>query len=183
GPGSQTESPDADSGITRSGRSFSSDVEQQVQADLLDLAILYTSLLVRRASSDHSLAVRRRALRVLDQAEKICGASAVLWYERKRHAEALGLKDLASEAKRRCSELSPRTPWEHYALGRALLESQKLEEADVMLQKAVDLEPNGLWPRFYQGICAFRLARYEDAVLAFTTCAALAPDVAGCLYN
>src|SRR5207244_12129283 len=34
-----------------------------------------------------------------------------------------------------------------------------------------------------QGICAYRLERYEDAVLAFTACAALAPEVAGCLYN
>ena len=183
GPGSPTGIPQAETEIARSARSFGTELEQSVQTDLLDLAILHTSLVVRRASEDQSRAVRKRALRVLHQAEQLCGASAVLCYERQRHAEALGLKDMAREAARRRSELSPHTAWEHYALGRALLESQKLEEADSLLQKAVDLEPKGLWPRFYQGICAFRLGRYEDAVLAFTTCAALAPDVAGCLYN
>ncbi len=55
-----------------------------------------------------------------------------------------------------------------------------------MLQKAVDLEPRGLWPRFYQGICSYQLRKYEDAVLAFTACAVravLSTEVAGCLYN
>ncbi|HLJ91555.1 MAG TPA: serine/threonine-protein kinase [Gemmataceae bacterium] len=158
-------------------------LEQRVQADLLDLAILYTNLRVRRVSKDRSVAVRRRALRILDEAETICGASAVLCYERQRQAEALGLQEMAQAAARRRLELAPRTAWEHYALGRALLESGKLAEADALLQKAVELEPKGLWPRFYQGICAYRVGRYEDAVLAFTTCAALAPEDAGCLYN
>jgi tetratricopeptide (TPR) repeat protein len=55
-----------------------------------------------------------------------------------------------------------------------------------MLQKAVELDPRALWPRFYQGICLYRLGKYEDAKLAFTTSAALTvhpPERAGCLYN
>jgi tetratricopeptide (TPR) repeat protein len=181
-PGSLAGGLDLQTGISGSDRSLA-ELEQDVQADLLDLAILYTGLLVRRASGNQSVAARRRALRVLDQAESMCGASAVLCYERQRQAEALGLEEMARAAARRRSELSPRTAWEHYALGRAFLDAHKLPEAESMLQKAVELQPHGLWPRFYQGICACRLGKYEDSVLAFTTCAVLAPDSAGCLYN
>src|SRR5262249_27108112 len=39
------------------------------------------------------------------------------------------------------------------------------------------------WPQFYRGACAHRLGRYEEAVAAFGTCLALAPDSAPCYHN
>jgi serine/threonine protein kinase/Tfp pilus assembly protein PilF len=159
------------------------EAELRVGADLLDLAILSTNLRIRNGAGNGSNEARWDALKMLEEAGEICGRSAVLCYERQRHAEALGLTDIARAAERQRLELPPHTAWEHYALGRALLEDQKLEEAAAMLHRAVELEPNGLWPKYYQGICAYRLGRYEDAVLAFTACAALAPRVAGYFYN
>jgi serine/threonine protein kinase/tetratricopeptide (TPR) repeat protein len=169
------------SAIVTSASPSGSQADQQVRADLVDLAILYTSLQVRQASSKRS--ARRKALTMLREAEEFCGDSAVFCYEREKHAKALGLTDMARAAEERRAQLEPRTAWEHYALGRALLDGDQLEEAAALLQKAVELEPHGLWSRFYQGICAYRLKRYEDAVLAFTTCAAVAPNPAGFLYN
>jgi len=176
--------------ITGADPSCAANAQQRVRADLLDLAILYTHLRVRRASGNRSAAlqlkVREEALTVLEQAEEICGASAVLYYERQRQAEALGMTETAVAAASGRSQLVPQTAWEYYALGRALLEGQKLEEAASMLEKAVEKDAHGLWPRFYQGICSYRLSKYEDAVLAFTTCDALAQldsERAGCLYN
>jgi serine/threonine protein kinase/Flp pilus assembly protein TadD len=161
-----------------------SEAEQQVRADLCDLAILYTRVLVRRAYGARSVRARKsRALDVLKEAEELCGPSAVLYYERQRLAEALGLTEMAADAANKRFQFPPRTAWEHYALGRALLQGKRLQEAASLLQTAVDLDRHGLWPRFYQGVCLYRLHHYEDAVLAFTACTALAPEAAGCLYN
>src|SRR5207237_1086985 len=77
-------------------------------------------------------------------------------------------------------------------LGRRLLRgargpdrSADLKRAAAAFDEAVRLEPKGVWPTFYQGVCAFELKRYEDAVLAFTACIALASpnERPGCLYN
>ena len=45
------------------------------------------------------------------------------------------------------------------------------------------LQPQGLWPNFYQGLCASRQGRHADAVTAFSVCIGAAPQAAGCFYN
>jgi serine/threonine protein kinase/tetratricopeptide (TPR) repeat protein len=165
------------------GANLERTVERRLQTDLLDVAILWTDLRVGLAGIDQSQTERQGALQVLAQAEEMFGPSAVLCYHRRIHAEALGLRDLAGAAARQQAELPIRTAWEHYALGRSLLQSGKLDDASTMLQKAFELEPCGLWTNYYLGICAYRLGKYEDAVLAFTRCQMLAPELAGCLYN
>src|SRR5262249_57054264 len=75
------------------------------------------------------------------------------------------------------------TAWEHYALGRALLRSGDLERAAEEVGRAVRLQPQGLWPNFYQGLCAYRQGRYADAVTAYSVCIGAAPEAAGCFYN
>jgi serine/threonine protein kinase len=158
-------------------------IEQRVRIDLLDLAILWADLRVRLAPASQAPTARREALQILEQAEQLAGPSAVLYRERQTHAEALGLTDLAGETRRQAARCPPRGPWEHYALGRALMSANQLEGAADHLARAVALRPDGLWPSFYQGICCYRLGRFEDAALAFTVCTALAPRVAGCFYN
>jgi serine/threonine protein kinase/Tfp pilus assembly protein PilF len=78
---------------------------------------------------------------------------------------------------------TPRTGWEHYALGRAYLASDQLERAAEELAAALEQDPAGLWPNFYYGLCAYRMRRYEDAVEAFGVCIGAAPNIAGCFYN
>ena len=39
------------------------------------------------------------------------------------------------------------------------------ERAADMLRRAVRLQPQGLWPHFYEGVCAYRLGRYDDAMV------------------
>jgi serine/threonine protein kinase len=169
--------------LDRLGRELDTDIEQRVQLDLLDLAILGCNLRAGLADKGREAGVRLEALQMLDQAEALFGPSAVLYHERHRHAEALGRFDEALQAKRRAANYPPRTAWECYALGRALMQDDDLEGAAVELERAVDLEPNGLWSNFYQGICSYRLGRFEDAAMAFTACTVLAPQSAGCFYN
>ena len=50
-------------------------------------------------------------------------------------------------------------------------------------QAALDLRPQDFWPNFYQGLCAYQLGRFDDAIDAFRVCIALAPETAECYYN
>jgi serine/threonine protein kinase/Flp pilus assembly protein TadD len=155
----------------------------QVATDLLDLAILWADLRVRVAPVKDSEVARREAMRILDDAERVFGPSAVLCYERRIHAAALGLNDVALAVAERSEGLPPQSAWEHYALGRSLLAQGRLDAAAEMFELAVGLEPAALWPNFYQGTCEYRRGRFDDAALAFTACVGAAPDRSGCYYN
>src|SRR5262249_26317607 len=48
---------------------------------------------------------------------------------------------------------------------------------------AVELQPEEFWPHFFEGVCAYRLGRFRDAVAALGVCVALAPRTAECFYN
>lgn len=158
-------------------------IEPQVQADLLDLAILWADLHVRLAPVSELDSAQARALDVLDEAERAFGPSAVLYIERQRFADSLGLVAMAKTAAQMAAELPPRSSWEHYALGRSLLANGRVSDASAMFERAVEMNPEGTWPNLYLGTCAFRLGRFDDAITAFTVCTATAPDKAGCFYN
>jgi tetratricopeptide (TPR) repeat protein len=138
-------------------------LEPAVRDDLLDLAIFWADLQVRLARPDDKAQARRLALATLDEAEALFGPSRVLDEERKLHGGAS--RPVAPAA----GGAEP-TAWEHYALGRALLRSGDLSRAAEEVERAVRLEPQGLWPNFYQGLCAYRLGRYADAVAAYSVC-------------
>jgi eukaryotic-like serine/threonine-protein kinase len=169
--------------LERLGTERKTAIQDRIHQDLLDLAILGADMRVRLAGKNGITTARQEALEVLAQAEALFGNSAVLYHERRVHAEALGLLEIAGEARHLAAECPPRKAWEHYAVGRSLLNSGQLEAAASHLGRAVALQPDGLWPNFYQGICCYRLGRYEDAALAFTASISLAPNIAGCHFN
>jgi tetratricopeptide (TPR) repeat protein len=152
-------------------------LDEQVRTDMLDLAVLWTDLRVRAAGADAKGAARRQALDVLDEAEALFGRSCVLERERHDHAAALGL------APPPAASAEPGTPWEHYALGRALLRAGDLAGAEQHLQAGLSPQPQAPWPHFYHGKCAYQLGRYDDAAEDFTVCVVLDPGCAWCFYN
>jgi serine/threonine protein kinase len=149
-----------------------------IREDLLDLAIFWADLQARLATPDRRAEAQSAALSVLTEAEALIGPSPVLEEERKLHG--------GPSATLPSWETAPRgegDPWPHYALARALLRSGDFERAAVEAERAVQLQPHGLWPNFYHGLCAYRRGRYADAVTAFSVCIGAAPDAAGCYYN
>jgi tetratricopeptide (TPR) repeat protein len=143
--------------------------------DLLDLAIIWADLQVRLAPSAGKGEARARARAVLAEAEALFGPSPVLDEERRFHGGPAGPSSARGT--------STPSAWEHYALGRALLRSGNLARAAEELDQAVRLQPQGLWPNFYQGQCEYRRGNYEAAVLASSVCIGAAPGAAGCFYN
>jgi serine/threonine protein kinase/Tfp pilus assembly protein PilF len=167
---------------TGDGQGERSADEEQVRSDLLDLAI-HRAVLRARAAEPEAL---RAALQTLAEAEALFGPSVVLARQRQTWATALGDAEQAREAARQASALTPRTAWEHYALGRYYLQTGgpgSLIDASLEFRRALALEPGAFWPNFYQGVCLYRQRRYEEAVAAFGRCAAELPDRGECFYN
>lgn len=167
--------------IRDASHNLGSELQQQVQADLLDLAVLGADLRVRLATDQE--AARREALRVLSEAESVFGPSPVLYQERRRHSETLGYKTQAELAAQQAANLEPRTAWEYFALGRGLLKAGQAKEARALLDEAVRRAPDNFWANFYQGQGAYRAGRYAEAAAAFRACLALEPQRAECYYN
>jgi serine/threonine protein kinase/tetratricopeptide (TPR) repeat protein len=151
--------------------------------DLLDLAILWTRLRVRMATAQQRPAIRDETLDLLAEAERMCGPSCVLWHERQQHATALGRKAAAKQAADQGALLSPRTAWEHAALGRALLDDGDLNAAANHLDRALKLKPDDFWTSYHMGRCARLLGRQDESITAFSVCLALSPQSAWCYHN
>jgi tetratricopeptide (TPR) repeat protein len=143
------------------------DERSRVEADLVDLAVLGAAL---RVSIEGQVA-RSSALETLAEAEALFGPSAALARER----TALGGQPTAAP--------EPRTAWEHYALGRALLRDGELDEAARHFDRAAALEPESLWPVMYQGQCAFHRGNFRDAVVSFSVCIGRDPRQAAGPFN
>jgi tetratricopeptide (TPR) repeat protein len=157
-------------------------LDEQIQSDLLDLAILSANVHVRQAPAGDS-AARLEAIVILDDAKRLLGARRVLAYERGAQALALGRTEEADAAARQATELTPRDAWEHYALGRAYLRAGDLAKAAWELDLALEKEPQSFWANFTKGVCASRGGQFSDALGAFSACVVLAPHSAPCFFN
>jgi serine/threonine protein kinase/tetratricopeptide (TPR) repeat protein len=159
-------------------------VEEQIRADLLDVAVLWADLRVRWAAADQVKPASRQALNVLAQAEELLGPNVVLVLEREAYARGeRGCVSAPSLGALTQPRSPPRTDWEHFCLGRSLLGSGKLAQALAEFDQALLLNPQDFWASFYRGQCAYRLKHYQDAVNSFSICLALMPANAHCFYN
>jgi serine/threonine protein kinase/tetratricopeptide (TPR) repeat protein len=150
----------------------------QATNDLVDLAVFAADLQVRLAAPADKDRARAQAVRDLNEAEQLFGASAVLDHERSR--QQAGSKDSVSAPR---TALAARAPWEHCGLARSLLRDGNLPAASEHLRQALELQPRDFWANFYYGICAHRQGNHTEAVGAFSVCIGAAPGVAGCYFN
>lgn len=150
-------------------------MENQIRIDLLDLTLLWANLKSKLFQARGLTGDLQETQMILAEAEELLGPCAVLAWQRQ----------LLSPAGDRGIPLSAvcRSPWEHVALGQALLCSGRLEQANQEFDQAADLSPQNFWANFFLGVCAYRLQRYGDAVHSFGIAIALAPSSAECYYN
>jgi eukaryotic-like serine/threonine-protein kinase len=157
------------------------EVEQRIRTDLLDIITVWADLRVRLAPASDAGLARREALAQLDQAAALLGSGPALERLRRAYGKALGRPTASGGAA--TALLPPRTAWEHCDLGRAYLRDAEHAIAAQQFQHAVDLRPQDFWPNFYQGLCAYKLGRFEDALTAFRVCISLAQNPAECYFN
>ncbi len=157
------------------------ELEQRIRTDLLDIITIWADLRVRLAPAAEAGEARREALARLDDAAALLGSAPALERLRRAYGRALGRPTPSGEAA--TFLLEPRTAWEHCDLGRAYLRDAEHALAAQQFQQAVDLRPQDFWPNFYQGLCAYKLGRFEDALNAFRVCISLAHNPAECYFN
>jgi len=156
---------------------------EQVRTDLLDLATVWADLRLGPPQGRTPAAVARELLAVLDEAQGLFGPSTVLLRQRAECLTALGRVGEAAAEREQALALTPRTAWEHCALGRSLLQAGEVRAAACEFRQALKLRPQDFWPNFYEGVCADRLGDAATAAAAFRTCIALAPGRAEVYCN
>jgi tetratricopeptide (TPR) repeat protein len=153
------------------------DNEEQIWADLRDLALLWADPKRRpfprsKGGADHEDIGDLRA-----EADLLLGHCTALARERHPLPDEAGADAAPTPARDR------QAFWEHLALAQALLRSGGLDQAAEELEQATDLRPQEFWAHFYQGVCAYRRQQYADAVHSFGVAIALAPTSPECYYN
>ncbi len=153
------------------------ETERTIRTDLLELASIGADLRVSHAPENGLADARRDALRLLDEAESLCGPSFAL------DARRAALADAPRTEGARPGAPVPSSAWEHYELGRYSLRIGRVEEAAGSFQHSLDLRPQDFWSNFYHGLCSFRLRRFDDAAADFRVCLAIEPASAVAHYN
>lgn len=154
------------------------EIEQSIHTDLLDLILVWADLRVRLAPAAESDAARNEALRVLDEAASLLGPSPALARDRARLA---GQEQAQPDSPGPAAASS--SSGDLYELGRSYLRSGDVAQAAAQFEQGLQRRPQDFWLNFYQGLCAYRLERYAEAVVAFSVCIALEPETAECYYN
>ena len=161
-------------------------MDEALRRDLLDLAILSSRLDVQLAQQadkhdgDNISAARQQALQKLNEAEEMCGSSVLFNLARRDYQDAAS----ATAGSVELNGLSPSAnAWEHYAIGRWLMEHGAMEDAQRQFSLAIDLDPSEFWPNFEQTCCDFELGHFQRALTSASVCIALAPRQAECFYN
>lgn len=165
--------------LESAGAILSSDEREEARRDFLELAISLSELL-RREKQAQSLS-HIDADRILDEAEQSLGSSLALEF-----AEAVGPDPVRGAKTRR--ELIDQLVIEGSAfdcsiVGRHLLRQGRLEDANLLLDRATRLKPDDFWSWFWKGVCGYRRADYAGAKEAWTVAIALRPNVAECFYS
>ncbi len=153
------------------------ETERTIRTDLLELAAIAADLRVHLAPEAEIAEARRDALRLLSEAETLCGRSFAL------DARRGDLADPAVGPGSRASALIPVSAWEHYAVGRYNLRLGRIEVAARAFQRSLEQRPQDFWPNFYHGLCSFRSRQFADAVSDFRVCLAIEPGSAAAHYN
>jgi eukaryotic-like serine/threonine-protein kinase len=160
--------------VDREGASLAG-TDEQVQADLLDLALFWADLIRRLAGQDGQSDSRAQVEAILAEAKELLGPSAALTRERQLLAGEVAVPSTPATGRL--------ASWERVALAQSLLRSGDLERAAEELERATEQRPQDFWANFSRGVCAYKREKYADAVHNFGVAVALAPASAECYYN
>jgi serine/threonine protein kinase len=161
--------------LSRSGGQLELEMERGVREDLFDLALFWGDIQQRLAPPLNRAQAKANTLQLLNELEQACGVTPALIYERERLVNG-------PEAVAKASLPEARTAWEHFALGRALFRSGRLDAARQEFKLAQELQPAGFWPTLYQGLTEYRAGKLNEAVYTFSICIGQSQKSPECYY-
>jgi tetratricopeptide (TPR) repeat protein len=153
-------------------------LRERTRRDLIDIVVLWAELLGRDKSTEDAGGARTAALHVLTEAEAVLGLSPALERQRRAYERSLGIEKASPPAVFKANSAE-----EHLDLGKSYIRSGDLERAVREFDAGLAVRPQDFWLNFYEGLCAYRLKRYEAAASAFRVSIALSPEAAECYYN
>lgn len=146
-------------------------LEDQIRADLLELVATWAEVRMQMAPRSGESEARREVLEVLEEARAAFGPIPAIG----RLVRSLaGTTDRSHQPL--AAQSSPRSPLDHYDLGRSLLRAGRFQEAAEHFRQGLDRRPQDFWPNFYLGLCEYRLRHFLAAESAFSIAIALAPS-------
>ncbi|MDR3639575.1 MAG: serine/threonine-protein kinase [Isosphaeraceae bacterium] len=168
--------------LSPAGEPIDAGTEQNVRADLIDLARILAGMAAQQAPGDGAGVAEPTADAVLLLREALAqfGPSAAMSRDLWSLTRSLGQTRADTPPP---VSAPPGTAWEHHDLGRSYLRSGDHALAETEFRRAIELRPEEFWPYFYHGLCCYKLERHADAVASFGTAIALAPRTAECYFN
>jgi eukaryotic-like serine/threonine-protein kinase len=154
-----------------------------MRCDLVDLATSLTELKVRLSPKDQERQIHQDCIAVLEEAMQIFGPMAALYRRAEKHATLAGMHEIATEYATKSLQVSPKSAWEHYVLGKTWLAQRQWNNAFSELQSSAAVSPTDRWSHFFAGVAAYRLKRFQEAVVSFTVCIALDPARGEAYYH
>jgi tetratricopeptide (TPR) repeat protein len=140
--------------------------------DAARIRVVQTEAQIMREAKDH-----RGVLAVLGKALEKMPDAADLLYDRAMAAEKLGQLDLLESDLRRLIQLKPDFAHAYNALGYTLADrTTRIDEALVLLEKAIQLEPDDPFIQDSMGWALFKSQRYAEAVEMLRRAHAARPD-------
>ena len=136
--------------------------DERTRRDLMDLIVLWADLRGRYPRGGEGSEGTREVLRVLTQAETLLGSSPSLERQRRACARGSGLEEALPTI-----AFEPRSAWEHFELGKSYMRSGDLVPASREFHAGLLIRPQDFWLNYYEGLCAYRLKHFEEAVGAF----------------
>jgi serine/threonine protein kinase/tetratricopeptide (TPR) repeat protein len=140
----------------------------------------------RTKEGDERAALVREALQLNARAEEShpdAGSCHAIWSQRAALAREAQDEAQAKLCEERARGIPLRTSQDYWLEGRAAYGAGRIQEAVQYLNRAAVLDPQAYWPRFYLGLCCQARALEEEAVRAYTVCAALEPTFFASYFN
>ena len=123
------------------------------------------------------------AIVAYDRATQLLPSLTEAWFRAGDLVYMLGHRDEAIGCFRRAAQTGGNTSFGRLGKARALLTEDRNQEAELVLQKTVALDPNNAIAHDLLGSVLAEFGRFDEARQCFERAIAVAPRLAGCYYD
>jgi serine/threonine protein kinase/Flp pilus assembly protein TadD len=130
----------------------------------------YTLLLILAEGCASTSGDPGKALGILERARRLGIRTRILQERRARYLDQQGEGDQAEEARHLAEKFKVELALDHFLEGTDQFNANDTAKAIAAFSKALRVEPNHLWARYFQAICYLRENRNGEARVALEAC-------------